>query len=148
MSIISTNSVIKKQGANLKKLDKQAILLKAVQNSEEKITEAQRLQLRVGEGKDGAKISPSYANPSYSKKKNTMNPLAGKGNPDLKLTGDLWEYLFVTTDSQNYFIKSKVDYFTELANKYTTAFGLSKKNAESSGVQNEYFKLIHEAINK
>ncbi len=149
MSIISTDSIIKKHYSVFKNMNKESLLSEAVNNKKEDILEAQRFQLLSGNGNDDNKITPSYSGKAYAKKKQSMNPRPGLGTPDLKLTGSLYEYLKLTINKTQYIITSTVDYFGELVTKYTTAFGLSKSNAQNvTSVQTEYFKLIHEKLNK
>jgi hypothetical protein len=149
MSIINNNSVVIKQGKNLKTLNKTSLLGEAVRDNDKSVIEAQRSQMLSGTNINGKKITPKYRNEKYSAFKNQQNPLPGKGTPDLKLSGDLHKHLFIEVTEPNYIVGSDVDYFDEILEKYNSAFGLSNSNAEKvSAVSNDYFKSIHKALNK
>lgn len=75
-----------------------------------------RNQLNTGTDATMNKITPKYADAyyggAYTREKNQMNPLPGKGTPDLYLTGFLYQGLTLKAEGGTYDITSEVDYFT------------------------------------
>jgi hypothetical protein len=68
-------------------------------------------QLQKGEQSTGEKIKPEYGSPIYASKKYNLNPLAGYGTPDLKLTGEYYKGIGVAIISDTeYAIESDVPY--------------------------------------
>lgn len=68
-------------------------------------------QKQKGELSTGQKITPSYKDPAYAKKKYWQyNPLPGYGTPDGRLTGALDAALSVSFNGDEYDIESKVEY--------------------------------------
>lgn len=59
-------------------------------------------ELSKGIDADGEKIGnrKPYKSPKYAEFKNRINPLPGRGNPDLKLKGDFYEGIKVETRGQ------------------------------------------------
>lgn len=149
MGIISNNSIVLKQNKNFKSLKKTVLLSDAVNNNDKKVIKSQQIQMFEGKDSQNKKIKPKYRNKAYSSFKNQENPLPGSGTPDLKLSGDMYNAMFVEVSGSNYIVGSAVDYFRELQNKYSSAFGLSKKSAQNTPeVNNDYLKSIHKEINK
>lgn len=58
-----------------------------VVDHKEDVVQKNREQLLRGEDKTESKLSPKYANQSYSRRKNQRNSFAGLGTPDLYNTG-------------------------------------------------------------
>jgi hypothetical protein len=79
-------------------------------------------QMYQGLDSKGARISPGYRNPSYSRKKNLMNPTPGLGVPDLKLTGAFYRGLSIKVQDADIIIDSDVDYAKYLEANYTNIF--------------------------
>lgn len=152
MGVISKDSIVIKQNKNFNKIDKNQLLGDSVRKNKNEVLDQQRIQLLTGAGNDGKKIKPKYSNKKYSDKKSKLNPLAGRGNPDLKLSGDTHDNLDLTVGVPNdsaYTVYSDVPYFKYLDKKYTTAFDLSNKNAlKVVKVSNDYFKNLHKQINQ
>lgn len=73
---------------NVKGLNFKEILKDSFIDTESDAIRLQREQMLRGENSEGNKIG-KYVNKTYSKKKAAMNPLAGAGNVDLKLTGEM-----------------------------------------------------------
>lgn len=85
------------------------------------ISAAQREQLTFGETSEGGTLR-KYRNPAYARKKNSMNPLPGLGNPDLKLTGSFHRGIVTKIESGKVVIKST----DEKAQGLEAAYGKDK----------------------
>jgi hypothetical protein len=152
MSIISKDSVVIKQVKNFEKLNANAILADNIDKYKKVIVDRQKEQLLFGEGEDGKKIKPKYKSDKYAQRKNQQNSLAGKGNPDLFASGDMFrelDLLVGVPNDNSYSFYSDVSYFNDLQDKYKTAFGLNAKSMKMiPQVNNGTLKDIHIAINK
>ena len=149
MAIVSKNSIVIKQGKNFKSLNKIDLLTDSVNNNDKTIIKSQQDQMFSGKDNANRKIKPKYKSEKYSEYKNKENPLPGKGIPDLKLSGDMYNSMFLEVSDNEYTIGSDVDYFDALKEKYGTAFGLSKQTIKKTPeVNNEYLKLVHKKLNK
>lgn len=60
----------------------------------------------------------SYKSPKYATKKNSMNPLPGYGNPDLKLTGDFYSSIRADIDNDGLLISASDPKAPSLEKKY------------------------------
>ncbi|MDB5288526.1 MAG: hypothetical protein JWR05_3475 [Mucilaginibacter sp.] len=67
-------------------------------------------QKELGQLSTGEKVTPSYGSNYYSTKKEQLNPLAGYGTPDGRLTGAFDAGLGVTIKGDEYNVESNVDY--------------------------------------
>lgn len=68
-------------------------------------------QMQKGQLSTGEKITPKYSNDYYAKIKASMNPMAGFGTPDGKLSGDYYRGMGVAIISDDeYAIESDVPY--------------------------------------
>lgn len=84
-------------------------------------------ELSKGIDADGEKIGnrKPYRSPKYAALKNRLNPLPGRGNPDLKLRGDLYEGIKVEVRGQE-LIAEGTDFKTSmLENKYGNIVGFN-----------------------
>lgn len=82
-----------------------------VQENGAALAELIKGQLIQGKLATGDTIAPSYASKYYAKKKFDLNSLAGYGNPDAKLSGNLYDAIEVTEKSvDEYNIDSTVEY--------------------------------------
>lgn len=73
-------------------------------------------------------ITPRYRSGAYAKTKFALNPAAGLGSPDLKVTGAFYRGIYVTVDlaSYSYTMGSNDEKATSLQLKYTPKiFGLT-----------------------
>lgn len=149
--MVSKDSIVIKQYKNSQNINRDILISQAIEAHREFIVKLQKNQLEFGYGNDGKKIAPSYKSFSYAFDKHEMNSFAGLGNPDLKLSGDMYKGLDFDIDiSDSLFFYSDVLYFTDLDVKYQTAFGLSAKSLKLAKpiVTKTYNKLFHEALNK
>ena len=105
-------------------LDTAVVATESIDETREVIKQKQRDQLLQGLKADGTKIG-KYRNSFYAEKKHAQNPLAGFGNVDLKLTGDLYSELFVDVRSSSFVIDSADEKTGELVKKYGDPFGLT-----------------------
>lgn len=73
-------------------------------------------------------ITPRYKSGAYAKNKFALNPSAGLGSPDLKLTGSFYRGIYVTVDlaSYSFTLNSTDSKSTQLELRYTPKiFGLT-----------------------
>lgn len=83
-------------------------------------------QLRHGKTSKDEHIKPEYASRSYAEIKNKMNPMAGAGIPDLKLTGAFYRGFGVTVSGDTVRVRSSDEKQNALVEKYgIDIFGLS-----------------------
>lgn len=97
--------------------------------------DANREQMMRGLRRDGEKISSlpgnPYRNKYYERKKNAMNPKAGTGNPDLRLTGDFQNSLTLNIESDDIYVYSFDDKNEKLEEHYgDQIFGLSEASKQ------------------
>lgn len=95
----------------------------SIDATKDQYKEQQRDQLAHGKRADGSQIG-KYRNPAYARKKAAMNPLAGFGNVDLKLTGSYYKDLFVDVRSDVIAVDSSDSKAGDLEKKYGDPFGL------------------------
>jgi hypothetical protein len=95
-------------------------------------------QMVDGEDSKDNENTPSYFGASYAKFKNRLNPRAGLGTPDLRLTGKFHAMMKFFKKGKNYLITSKDDKTGELVNKYgKDIFGLNKSNTKTFRNKND-----------
>lgn len=99
--------------------------VKELEASREEMVDEQRTQLKFGKRKDGKRIG-KYKNPKYAAKKFAQNPLAGFGNMDWILTGDLSRALFVDVRSDAVIFDSADSKTGGLIDRFGDPFGLSQ----------------------
>lgn len=90
-------------------------------------------QLLLGKGVKGQKLIPQYSRVRYARAKNQLNPLAGFGTPDLKLTGKHYDEFYLTAKNRQLEFKSSVSYAKYLVKKYGISqdiYGLTKQNSD------------------
>jgi hypothetical protein len=93
------------------------------------IVEAQAEQLVSGSNADGGTFR-RYKDPRYAKMKNTLNPLPGLGNPDLKLTGAFHKGIYATVQDGRIVIGSSDNKAQWLEPNYKSIFGLNPQEME------------------
>lgn len=102
------------------------------QNQKEIIELNTKGQLLLGKGVKGQKLTPKYSRVRYARAKNQLNPLAGIGTPDLKLTGKFYDEFFLTAKNKQLEFQSSAEYTKYLVKKYGVSqdiFGLTKENS-------------------
>lgn len=93
-------------------------------------------QLHEGKSKEGTTINPvykadNYSNRRYAIKKYVENSTPGYGNPDLYLSGNLYNALKMARSKNELVITSGVDYFQFIDKRYgDTPFGLDDDSKE------------------
>ncbi len=112
---------------SLKTIDIQGEAAGAIDDTKEEMKNIQRDQLLHGIKGDGKQIG-KYRNRAYAAKKYAMNPLAGIGNVDLKLTGSVHNDIFVDVRDREFIIDSADTKMEGLTEKYGDPFGLTDEN--------------------
>lgn len=98
----------------------------AIDDTREQLVLKQQMQMLHGLNAKGEKIG-KYANPEYAAAKFALNPLAGFGNVDLRLTGTFFNDAFVDVRDDVFVITSGNEKTRELEQKYgQDIFGLNK----------------------
>jgi hypothetical protein len=128
-------ATIKAFNDRLQAFDTEKVLMDVFMEANAIVIEKNLDQLQVGEDSKGNKLrnkkakggDGSYAWESYSEEKHAMNPLPGKGNPDLKYSGSFWQGFKVTKEGgTSYTIKSEDSKAGELVGMYgEDIYGLS-----------------------
>lgn len=88
----------------------------------------QRLQMLTGKDSKGNLIG-KYKNKKYADQKFAMNPLAGRGNMDFRLTGDFFKQFFTRLGTNSVFISSSDKKTDRLLEINSDVFGLNKENS-------------------
>jgi hypothetical protein len=124
------------------------IAVEAIKQTEpEYLTAQTQKQMLYGVDSTGKKISPSYTTSAYSRKKVKMNPLAGYGTPDLRISGALYkETKFLKVDETQIEIESQVPYAKYVESRYgSDIYGLSPKN-RSTYAFGPFFKAFKRGL--
>ncbi len=81
------------------------------------LAELNRSQLLEGNNEEGQPIGNTnpYRSVGYSNYKNELNPLPGKGNPDLRLSGDYWDSIDATIKNKEIEMIAKDEKAPQLA---------------------------------
>tara|TARA_R110000772_G_C13310310_1_gene440369 strand:- start:37661 stop:38116 length:456 start_codon:yes stop_codon:yes gene_type:complete len=128
-------SVLKKYHKRLDKVEKgvEQEAYRIIQQEQKRIIALNtEEQLHLGLGQKGQKLLPRYSRVRYALRKNQLNPLAGLGTPDLKLTGEFYDKFFLTTKSKQVEFNSSAEHTKHLVKRYGSTqdiFGLNTKNA-------------------
>jgi hypothetical protein len=110
----------------LKSLSVQRIAEQTLKDHEETMADLQRSQLLKGRTSTGEAIVPDYAFVWYAKKKREMNPLAGYGTPDLKLTGSFHNSIKYRVSNGG--IRIEANDPNNLEGRYKNIFGLNQES--------------------
>lgn len=120
---MNTIAAIKKRIDSLNISDQSQI---AIDETREQLILKQQIQMLHGLDAKGEKIG-KYRNPKYAAAKFAMNPLAGEGYVDLRLTKDFFNAQFVDVRTDVFVIESGDEKTDALVKKYgEDIFGLSK----------------------
>lgn len=121
----------------------------SIEDSAQEIVRLQQDQLLHGQAANGKRIG-KYKDPRYAAKKFALNPLAGYGNMDWILKGDLKNQVFTVVQGSEIVIDSADPKTGFLIKNIGDPFGLTSKN-EDVLIENklgEAFDLnMHEALN-
>lgn len=135
--------------ANFKALNFTDIVSEALEKQKAEIIEYQKAQMLHGENVEGKKIG-KYKNMDYIRKKANMNPLAGYGNVDLKLTGEFQRNMNIRFFADSFVLFSNDSKAEDLVSKYgPTIFGLNAgfiKDFAEVYLNEELTKQIHKRI--
>jgi len=85
----------------------------------------------MGYRSDDRLISPMYRSEGYAEFKESINPKPGKGNPDLFVTGEFYNGLFVSFNKAAYTftVANRDEKAPKLERKYgEKIYGLNKEN--------------------
>lgn len=105
-------------------VDLQFLIESSLTETSEDYKGLQRQQMLKGLKSDGTLIG-KYRSQTYANKKASMNPLAGQGNVDLKLTGSFYNEIFTDVRSDSIVVDSADQKSAALQEKYgETIFGL------------------------
>lgn len=111
----------------LERLDVPFEAAESIHDSRETIVEKQRDQLLHGIRANGKMIG-KYRSKVYAAKKFAQNPLAGFGNMDWKLEGDVHRDLFVDVREDIYIIDSADSKTGDLIERFGDPFGLTEES--------------------
>lgn len=113
--------------SNVERLSFLPIIGESIEETREQYKDMQREQMLTGEGKKG-KIG-KYRSNSYAARKELINPKAGFGNVDLKLTGSFYNEIFVDVRTNTVVVDSADEKAGSLIEKYgEDIFGLNPEN--------------------
>jgi hypothetical protein len=98
----------------VKRLNVETTSEESIDQTKEDYKSSQRDQMLHGLKADGSKIG-KYRSPAYARRKYAMNPLAGFGNMDWRLTGSLHKEIFVHADNGLVVTGSADEKFNKLA---------------------------------
>lgn len=114
---------------NTQKLNFNQIIGDVLHDSSQSLVFAQQKQMLRGETVEQGKKIGKYKSKSYRKKKFDMNPLAGYGNVDLKLTGIFQKNIKIYFFSTSFFFTSTDSKTKKLTGDYgEDIFGLNPKS--------------------
>lgn len=104
-------------------------------------------RLKYGKGVNGGSIG-TYKSNEYAVFKNKQNPLAGFGNVDLYLTGELSDNITVRRKGDRMEIISTDEKYSKIANKYGAyQFGLTDEQMQEF-LQECYYVALESLINR
>lgn len=93
----------------------------------------QKLQMLLGKDSSGGVIG-KYKNQKYARAKHAINPLAGLGNMDFKLTGDFYKQFFTRLGSNAVLISSTDKKTERLLKINKDVFGLNSDSAKEYSI--------------
>lgn len=105
----------------------------AIASTTQELEQAQKLQMLQGKDSTGGQIG-RYKNQDYAEMKFGLNPLAGKGNMDFRLTGDFYKRISTTLGSNAVSISSSDSKTERLLNINPDVFGLNKESISEYSV--------------
>jgi hypothetical protein len=113
----------------VKRLNVETTSEESIDQTKEDYKTSQRDQMLHGLKADGSKIG-KYRSPAYARRKYAMNPLAGFGNMDWRLTGSLHKEIFVNADNGLIVTGSADEKFNKLAEAFGDPLGLGGEYKE------------------
>lgn len=131
------------------KLNITDVALNAMATNEEGYKLLQKDQLLHGLRADGGLIG-KYRSEAYANEKYAQNSLAGFGNVDLRLKGDFYSAIQVSTAADGFIIEDTDSKAAELEAKYGDPFGLedSRKSSFTQVIQPEFVRGAEAVLNR
>lgn len=114
-------------------LDLKEVVQVSVVSTVQEYEQLQKFQMLTGQDSKGNKLG-KYKNRKYAEKKFAMNPLAGFGNMDFRLSGDFFKEFFTRAGTNSVFISSGNNKTERLLKINKDAFGLNKMNLSEYSV--------------
>lgn len=133
---------------NVQKINIQKMFEQIIEEKEKEILEINKDQLEKGKNIKNQKIKPKYKNEPYAKKKQKLNPKAGFGTPDLKLSGEFQNLMFLKKKGKKYIPESKAKHFKYLK-KYKDVLGWSDKGEKIRNdkiIYKEFMAMVRKEI--
>lgn len=114
----------------LDKIQLRPIVVMCVEQSQYEILAFNRGKLYEGRNRYGQPISPQYQSGEYAEAKQDHNPKPGLGVPDLYVTGEFYNGMFMVVNASQYSftIESKDEKATKLEVKYKDIFGIAPED--------------------
>lgn len=116
---------------SMQQVDISAITVRVIEATGDKYLDINRSQMMEGKGRDRniGRYSQSKLGRTYAKIKNNMNPDAGLGNVDLRLTGSFQDKMMLIVTGNDIEIDSTDEKAPDLLAKYGgQIYGLNSKN--------------------
>ena len=116
---------------NIKNANFTEVVVLSLNQDKETFVNEQQAQMYIGQTNRGNKIQPQYGFEDYAIEKHELNPLAGKGTPDLFLTGAFYEGIDMEIEADGGIGFNSSDWKNGmLKEKYDDIFGLNKESRE------------------
>ena len=115
----------------IQRVDFRSTVILCMEQSQYEILSFNRGQLFMGETSTDKLISPMYRSEGYAEFKESINPKPGKGVPDLFVTGEFYNGLFVSFNKVKYTftVASRDSKAPKLERKYgEKIYGLNSEN--------------------
>jgi hypothetical protein len=136
---------------NAKAIDLADIFSDVIAKNEQHLINLNHNQLQFGLDSEGNYLR-EYQSPAYALEKQSMNPKAGLGNPDLYYTGAFYRGWSLLITNSEFLFDSGDSKTSDLIEKYgDNIFGLSAKNIESFTVDiftNDFFTELNNQLAK
>lgn len=136
---------------NAKAIDLADIFSDVIEKNEQHLIDLNHNQLQFGLDSEGNYLR-EYQSPAYALEKQSMNPKAGLGNPDLKYTGAFYRGWSLLITNSEFLFDSGDSKTSDLIEKYgQNIFGLRKENIESFTVNifaHDFFTELNTQLSK
>jgi hypothetical protein len=115
---------------NTRALDMREVVETSMEATKGDMLRRQKGQLLRGERADGKKIG-QYKSDKYAEYKHRLNPLAGEGNMDWALTGQLYDEIFADVRDGSVVLDTADPKAEKLIEDHGDPFGLNRDNRGS-----------------
>jgi hypothetical protein len=136
---------------NAKAIDLADIFSDVIAKNEQHLINLNHNQLQFGLDSEGNYLR-EYQSPAYALEKQSMNPKAGLGNPDLYYTGAFYRGWSILITNSEFLFDSSDSKTSDLIAKYgENIFGLRKDNLESFAVNifaHDFFTELNTQLSK